>query len=80
MVIPPDFDLPVPDQMLRDSIRDKINALHKSRARHASPGRGYGYYVTERRTLSVTFVLEEERKNSKVKKRTLEPFWKGIST
>ena len=24
----------------------------------------------------VTFVLEEERKNSKVKKRTLEPFWK----
>ena len=74
----PDFDLPVPDQMLRDTYpHDKINALHiyLVRGTHLP---AVDTDITGNRTSDplVTFVLEEERKNSKVKKRTLEPFWK----
>ena len=74
----PDFDLPVPDQMLRDTYpHDKINALHiyLVRGTHLP---AVDVDITGNRTSDplVTFVLEEERKNSKVKKRTLEPFWK----
>ena len=74
----PDFDLPIPDQMLRDTYpHDKINALHiyLVRGTHLP---AVDVDVMGHRTSDplVTFVLEEERKNSKVKKRTLEPFWK----
>ena len=64
--------------MLRDTYpHDKINALHiyLVRGTHLP---AVDTDITGNRTSDplVTFVLEEERKNSKVKKRTLEPFWK----
>ena len=41
----PDFDLPVPDQMLRDTYpRDKINALPCHVVRGTMPGRDGPYW------------------------------------
>ena len=74
----PDFDLPVPDQMKKEQYpHEKINALHVYLIRGTHLPAVDLDLTTGLKTSDplVTFVLEEERKNSKVKKKTLEPVW-----